>query len=382
MPTNWIKKVLAFLKEAFVVLMISFLTLEFFSFLLSHYQLLPFNELPLAYQKIDSENVVMKSWRTENSSWGSWHRPNTSTRQISKCFDVVYKSNEAGARDDSFLNLSNAKNTYILIGDSFAEGIGVNFKDTAQAIIEEKTGVNVLNFGSAGNFGPVQYSILYSQLAKKYPHNGLIIFFLPDNDFTDNDPEFWKEKASEIKRWRPYYRENTDGGFSTFIPENAVKKEVEASPTKVQIKIKIENYFWSYNVYKTLKFILLKNSYQSIQMKSGYFDAPIDEQKAAVFFIDKIISETNAKNIILVAIPRKQDFIRIAQGADKNKTYWHSAFATSAARLGKPVTFIDLADHAKPEQADDLFLQCDGHWSAKGNRLSAEIISKNITHSN
>jgi hypothetical protein len=378
---SWIRKLFIFIRDAFVIFVIALLTLEFFSFLLCSNRMLPFNEKPLAYARWTDDFIDMKSWRTESSSWGSWHRPNSKTRQITKCFDATYSSNEIGARDDSFLKTFDAKKTYILIGDSFAEGLGVNFADTAQSIIEKKTGLALLNFGSAGNFGPVQYSILYNQLAKKYPHNGLIIFFLPDNDFTDNDPAASGQNDTNAMRWRPYYKANPDGSFDSFIPKNSVKKDDLTPPIKKAIPFKIENYFWFYNIYKTIKYVFIKNSYNPIKIQSGYFDAPIDEQKAAVFFIDKLILDTSAKDIILVSIPRKQDLMRIAEGADKTKLFWHKAFETSGQRLNKSVIFIDLSDYAKPHQIDNLFLECDGHWSADGNKWAAEIISNKINKS-
>jgi hypothetical protein len=68
-------------------------------------------------------------------------------------------------------------------------------------------GRQVLNFGMSGDFGPLQYLILYKGLAKKFEHKGLIVGFLPDNDFTDNDITFWSqpERHTSRLRHRPYY---------------------------------------------------------------------------------------------------------------------------------------------------------------------------------
>ena len=66
---------------------------------------------------------------------------------------------------------------------------------------EKKLKRNILNFGASGNFGPVQYWLLYEKFAKKFNHNTVIIYFLPDNDFGENDYTNWKGS----KRYRPYY---------------------------------------------------------------------------------------------------------------------------------------------------------------------------------
>ena len=64
---------------------------------------------------------------------------------------------------------------------------------TSERLIEEWLGVPVLNFGASGNFGPLQELLIYEEF-KHLPHQGLIIYVLPDNDFTDNDLEVWRNK--------------------------------------------------------------------------------------------------------------------------------------------------------------------------------------------
>ena len=63
---------------------------------------------------------------------GTWHKSNYSTIHKKKCFSVSYSSNEIGARDSSFKDIKILDNNIFLIGDSFAEGYGVNIENTAQ----------------------------------------------------------------------------------------------------------------------------------------------------------------------------------------------------------------------------------------------------------
>jgi hypothetical protein len=157
--------------------------------LASEANLLLFNDVPPIYRTRYSGD----SWRTQKDLWGSWHKPNTTDRHH-RCFDVQYRSNEVGARDSSFAyKKAGSEDRYVLLGDSFAEGYGVNFADTAQAQLERLLGIDVYNFGSAGYFGPVQYYLIYKELASQYQHDGIILFFLPANDFTDNDYSLWKD---------------------------------------------------------------------------------------------------------------------------------------------------------------------------------------------
>lgn len=373
---NLIKKIKASIKDLFFIFLFFFLLLEISAFMLSYFNMLPFNDTPSFYKH---EKVISyKEWITEESEWGAWHKANKTVSHITNCFNAKYNSNEIGAKDSSFKMISPQKPNYILLGDSFAEGYGVNNKDTSENIIEEKTGINILNFGASGDFGPIQYELIYSNLASKYNHEGLIIYFLPANDFVDNDYNTWKSKSiPQQNRWRPYFKKISEDNFTWFIPKNSIKFSNDISRVNFT-----ENYLWLYNFYKTFKFLRLKFSNKNrkaLDNYSGYFSPTEEQQKAAVFFIDKIISESKASNILLISIPRPQDISRVYNGADRNKMFWYQSFKNSASRLGKNVVFIDLLDYLPKEDLSNIFYQCDGHWNAYGNRWAADVISSKIS---
>jgi len=314
------------------------------------------------------KNFVSNSeWWTEEDNWGPWHKKNSKTIQKRSCFDVVYESNEFGARDKSFK--SNNDTDIVLIGDSFAEGYGVNYENTSQKYIEELNNLNVLNFGVSQNFGPVQYSIIYDELANKFKHDKLIIYFLPDNDFGENDYYYWKDS----KRYRPYYKKVGENNYETFIPKNSIKN---FSSTTKKIKQKFSNLFWSSNLFINLyyEYKIYRSNKKIINKKfSPYFDAPLDQQEAAIYFIDKIINSSSA-GVILVSIPRKSDYIRFENADNLNNIYWNNYYSQKDSADNK-FHFIDLIKF-KPNNLDEIFLSCDGHWSPKGNLWAAKIISE------
>ena len=41
-------------------------------------------------------------WRDEKNIWGAWHKINFQQNHQSDCYDVIYKSNNIGARDNEF----------------------------------------------------------------------------------------------------------------------------------------------------------------------------------------------------------------------------------------------------------------------------------------
>ena len=374
-------------KSTAIFLLILLLTLEFFSFVLSKSNLLLVNDTPWAYRPKDDKFLPSLQWRIEESNWGAWHKANAATKERQSCYDTPYYSNEVGARDDSF-DHSKVKKRIALIGDSFAEGFGVKHEETAQYLIEKSIGAEVFNFGAAGDLGPVQYSIIFNELAKKYSPDALVVFFLPNNDFTDNDYEYWLKtkktfKSNGSERWRPYYKKTIDG-YESFIPEGATKT-IEAKDPSFGNK-----YLWTHNIQQSIKFLLAQKREQKAQEAivvqkninvadfrggyAGYFDATLDQQKAATFFIDKLIKDANVQEVILVVIPVMGDLGRIAAGEKPDNMFWYKQFQTAGTRLGKKVEFIDLSKYALSNPTQ-LFFSCDGHWSPYGNKWAADIVT-------
>ena len=218
---------------------------------------------------------------------------------------------------------------------------------------------------------PVQYWLIYEKFAKKFNHNTVLIYFLPDNDFGENDYSNWKGS----KRYRPYYEKTDKNTYQTYIPEESVKNYT--STTK-KIKKVFKDYFWSSNL-----FINLNYNYKIYRAKkkklngnfSAYFDTSLENQKAAIFFLNKIIN-SSPNNVILVSIPRQHDFLRFSRGAKTEEIYWNNYFYEKAKSNNK-FKFIDLIKFA-PKNIDELYLTCDGHWSPKGNLWASSIIKKHL----
>ncbi len=340
---------------------------EFISYFFFKLNLLEISHKPKIY--LSKGEVPNDEWWTEENIWGPWHIKNGKTRQKRSCYDAVYISNEIGARDTSFSK--NSTNDVVLIGDSFAEGYGVNFSNTSQKYMEEITNLNILNFGISKNFGFVQYYQIYNNLAKNYNHNKLIIYFLPSNDFGENDYNNWKGS----KRYRPYYKIINDNNYEIFIPDDAVKNYL--SQTK-KIKKIFKDYFWTSGLFINLnynyKIYRAKKKYGNYTF-SGYFDSKLDQQKAAIYFIKKMIDESNI-DTYLVSIPRIQDFDRLNKGEKLENVYWIKSL-NNLSKNNKKFTFIDLINYPT-SNLDDLYLKCDGHWSPLGNKWAAEIISNKL----
>ncbi|HCU24021.1 MAG TPA: hypothetical protein DF383_03310, partial [Deltaproteobacteria bacterium] len=87
-----------------------------------------------------------------------------------------------GMRDKDRTLISKQSRT-VMLGDSFIEGYGIPEGKRISDLLEKWRGTEHLNFGTAGDFGPTQYYLLYKNLAKKFSHDEIIIALYPRNDF-------------------------------------------------------------------------------------------------------------------------------------------------------------------------------------------------------
>jgi hypothetical protein len=359
------------MKNVLLVILASLLSLELFSFVATQANFLLFNDFPEAYRPRYSG----VNWRTQKDPWGTWHGPNATDRHRSRCFDVSYRSNEIGARDTSFsLTKQGPQTRYILLGDSFAEGFGVNFEDTAQAQLERLLGIDVYNFGSAGYFGPVQYYLIYKDLASQYQHDGVILFFLPANDFTDNDYSLWKNFHPT---WhRPYYKKRSDGQYDIFYSDQAISTEhYEDEANLGLVKRILVRYTFTANTLRTIKYLLARSPIERPGY-SGYYDATPEEQEAAIYFIKKIVTDAKPRRVMILVIPNREDLTRIRSGLSYQDQYWFRELH-SAKLENSNLDVIDMADEM-PSDYNKLFLSCDNHWNELGNLEAAKIIAARL----
>jgi hypothetical protein len=362
---NWIFGILIFV-----------LLIEAFSFFASKLELMLFNGPPGAYSRIHSGN----EWRTEKELWGAWHKLNIKADRHQKyCFDVTYESNDVGARDlIDYLTLVNNNNVAI-IGDSFVEGYGLNLEDTFAYRLKKIYGKKGLNFGASGDFGPVQEYLLYKSLISKIPHNEVIYFFLPANDFVDNDG---KNRMSD--RYRPYF---VGDDYKIVYPDRAnptewfpsakLKENISNFTVIEKIKNILVEYTWTANTIRTVRHLNKEfKSESKPQSKKhqnedwSYFVNSEYIVNGTMTYVDKLFSEI-PKNYpkTIIIIPTKQDLEYIENGLKYMQLTWYKKLQKIATNYD--AKFIDLAKEKNYNLS--MFHSCDGHWNKKGNETVLEI---------
>jgi hypothetical protein len=387
-------KIFSLIKTISIQIIFTFILLELLSFIGTKFNLFLVNDTPGIYR--DGGRMYLKDIqiRTENMSWGAWRLPNAESRQSSNCYDVKFNTNEVGARDNSFIK--NYHTDIVLLGDSFAEGLGVNYEKTAQFLLESKLNLNVLNFGIAGSFGPLQEYIIYEKLASKYLHQQVIVFVLPANDFADNERESWNTLQKKI-RYRPYYSIEGDPVIPWYFPEsiptekfgeyvnlNLFKNQkinniisyifsyLNINTVVSNIKLFLTDFTWSSNTLRSLSYLISK---KDSTVGSSYLSATISQQNNMLAAYKKIVEIANGKPVNFIIIPYIKDILVLNENVKDMiiSQIWYQGLQSLAYESGG--VFIDLLDFL-PDNSFSIFHSCDTHWNDEGNAWAAEIISK------
>jgi len=302
-------------------------------------------------------------WEDTNPSFGVWHHPNGKFVHEAGCFSVEYDTNSYGARDVERSLHSSAPRT-VVIGDSFIEGIGVPSDARLTNILEKDTGREHLNFGTGGDFGPLQYALLYKTMASKFDHNLVLVGILPDNDFHDMSLEYWKSEH-QTGRYRPYYGDD----FSVFYTGHVKSDGEEGFWAHVEAVLRA--YLASYHVGQ---FLISQTYWHHRSPYSGYNDySDVDLGRLQHALEDiKATADARGAKMAVFIIPRANDFLRLNQAGSNRLGPVMESWGQQAG-----IAVKDLLPEMQARANGDYrayFLKCDGHWSPHGGAVAAQVL--------
>lgn len=312
-------------------------------------------------------------WVDVDPHFGVWHLPHAQYRHAKACFDVPYRANAFGMRD-SETTKAHFGQRVVVLGDSFAEGWGVAEGRRVPDLLERTTGAEHLDFGTSGDFDPVQYWQLYRTLAKQFDHNAVIVMILPNNDFA---PGGLSETRDAGARWAPHLTGRYPDYRVTYPP-----RAFEPRPRDWKRFLgNLPGEFWL--TYRTAGFMVAYVSAvrahnagppeQGALQRSRYYRYSREEFARMRYAIEQIARDADKdRRVLVVTIPRPDDFAA-AQGGPPPPLPRELNAVTQAAG-------IDYLDLLPAMQADakgrpgQWFLSCDGHWSAAGHAEAAKLI--------
>lgn len=316
-------------------------------------------------------------WDDIHPAVGVWRYPNREFHHQSSCFEVSYQTNAYGARDRARAKQSGAAQRVVVLGDSYVEGFGVATAARLTDLLEERTGVEHLNFGTSGSFGTIQEWQLYESLASQFEHTAVMIFLLPANDFSDNNPNDFPQA-----RFRPYLRKNGDN-FELYYTVPFEQRQREFRDWGLIIKNTIDNSSYLANFLRfanrEVKSRLRSDpSAQKPEINGAHYNTYSDlDLEIMLHALRKIAERAAPRKVYLFTIPSFEDY-RWAQ----EKGYEFRLvqdLATFADKHGN-LHYLDLLPgfmaHAASNQLAyrDFTHTCDGHWNELGNRVAAETV--------
>jgi hypothetical protein len=302
-------------------------------------------------------------WADINPLFGVWHRPNGVFIHKGGCYDVAYYTNSYGARDVE-RSLHSSQPRTIVLGDSMVEGMGLPAEDRLSDIMERDTGREHLNFGTGGNFGPLQYALLYKSMAAAFDHDLVIVGVLPDNDFHDMDLTYWRAHGW-AGPYRPYYGPDFSIIYDGHFNPNA------GEGTWDHTEAFLRAYLASYHVGQ---YIDTRFYWRTLNPYSGYNDFnEVDLARLQKSLQDiRSTADAHGARMAVFLIPRATDFIRLREsGANR----LGPALENWGREAGIPIK--DLLPEMNARAGADYrsyFLPCDGHWSAQGNAEAARVL--------
>ncbi len=253
-------------------------------------------------------------------------------------FSNSYFINSIGVRDDE-LSLDHPE--IIVSGDSFAMGWGVNQEETFAQLLEQKTGMRVLN-ASVSSYGTAREMIML----KRVPTDKLkyLIIQYCGNDFGENKSFFLDHNVLQTMSKEKYHYH---------VAEDQRKKYVFGKYVLMEIENRIKETFYSNN----------SNSDEN---------NPIDKDEIDLFINAIIHSDLDFKNVQIIA------FVMNGRIADDNKEF--------PATLKKKITRHDYPDYIRKMIIvdfsnilnDDNFYVLDDHMNKTGHAVVADVLYKKI----
>lgn len=316
-------------------------------------------------------------WRDLDPVFGVWHPPNSRYHARTRCFDVWYESNSYGARDVERTRTARGARI-IVIGDSFVEGFGVELDSRLSNRLESRTGIEHLNFGTSGYFGPTQYVLLYESMARHFEHDAVTVVLLPSNDFEDDDPEFGKSFHED--RYRPYWVDSDSGFVVEYYNPDALTTRYEIAR---QVKRAANSYS---QLFGLLRYLHAGRAYRKLAWTNRRTDDPVrpsyyyrfEEEgwRRLEHSLRRLVALTGERPLLVVTAPSRTD---VRAYLARNSPGGGGTPLTERLEGLAQTTGFELLDllptfAAASAAGREVYFSCDPHWNPDGHALAAETI--------
>ena len=214
-------------------------------------------------------------------------------------------TNDLGFRDEDILPLDREKQYSIIIGDSFIEGVGLEYKDTIVGMLNQNLKSDNFKFLNAGVASYSSY--IYLKKIKKIisENNDLnikdVILFLDKSDISDDEayldkPLFFEKKYPKgkfvLQRKLDFYKDLKELSFWRFYTKQTISGKI----IKV-ITDKIENFFSNLKKRVIISKKLNKNFFEVNNLEIKAIKSVNSTQRVTKWYKNELWEKKGKKNI-------------------------------------------------------------------------------------
>lgn len=333
-------------------------------------------------------------WRIQSNIYSHDFAANMEVKEKWQNFYKTIITNSLGFRDDTkqkIEKVSNNRRVYI-IGDSFIEGMGYDYKHTVAGILKEKLSKNyqILNAGVSSYASGIYYLKTKKLISEGYKIDYAIIF-LDLSDIYDELFYIYSNDKSRIinhdvskEKKIPFLKRNFYS-LGNFLTENTIlfkilllmSDKTEIYKNYIKLKFKASKEF-NKNFFKTSKEDTL--FYRMLSIDRGAWTRDEDKFKEVKSGIEKtkfnlkrlfkLLDENNIESRLIIYPWPTQ----IYYGDEYHQKIWEKFSKENKINFVNLYSAFDSKD--KKKVILDNFILGDIHWNKQGNKIIANEILK------
>lgn len=310
-------------------------------------------------------------WTALDPDIGPWKQPNAVARASSWCFDVEISTNSVGARDRERRVAGTRQPRFVVLGDSYVEGVGMAPEQRFTGLLEHRTGLEFMNFGALG-IGTVQEWMVYRSKAMAFEHSDVLLFLFPQNDFSDNDVT---RRGGDV--WLPFVRP-VESGWELYYEGN---RDWPSGPVRAQsrvIKNTIDNHVFFLNVLRGASRTVRYGMQIRATGFSDYDNYSPADFAVVRYVLEQLVADAGGRPVHVFLVPSLTDLANAMEfGVDFRLVRELRAVASAVPNLR--VTDLSssfLADaRQRAGRLRDYVHDCDLHWNARGHEVVAAAVA-------
>lgn len=267
----------------------------------------------------------------------------------------------------------------LLVGDSFANGACVNYKDTINGNFERiKKDLKILNISKGGN-GPLsEYASLREYLPFVSPKK-IIWFYFEGNDLDNLSDELKNSILSKYLNEKNfsqnlYYKQNLiDNFLIKFLKSEVQNREIEIKKKSKLIKfVKLNRLIR----FKNEKISFIKLNYTKKMEK----DNSLNKFSEIIFYANEL-AKNKRSEFYFVYLP---DVSRYSYAENKKNLFYKEEIIKIVNKLNIPIIDLDNELFAKQSEPLSLFpkIHPPAHYNEKGYYLVSKIVAKKLNITN